>query len=190
MQQNKQDLEYQPKQENYSFVNRRLKLKRRIKASLIVLGIFLLITIPLSSIFLLNYFRFIHLGNYSKVFESLPKSPYEVGDIIQNYKERQKERQSVVDFVSVGENSFSASGKIDKISENSIRLKLFSGKTITLELTPETQIAKRSKDGAERELMFTFELLQKENIDKNADTQFSKEGNKYILTGIEIIKNN
>lgn len=186
MQTNRQDLEFQPKQENYSFVNKRLKLKLRIKTASIIAGILLIVAIPLIAVFFLNYFRFIYLGNFSKTFEALPRSPYELSDIIQNYKERQKERQSVVDFVSVGENSFSASGKIDKISENSIRLKLFSGKTITLEITPEAQIAKRSKNGTEREFMFTFELLQKENIGKNADAQFSKEGNKYILTDIEI----
>lgn len=182
MQTNRQDLEFQPKQENYSFVNKRLKLKQRIKTLLIAFGIILLVIVPLTAVFFLNYFRFIYLGNFSKTFEVLPRSPYELSDIIQNYKEK----RDVVDFVSTGENSFSASGKIDKISENSIRLKLFSGKTITLELTPETQIAKRSKDGLEREFLFTFDLLQKENIGKNADAQFSKEGNKYILTGIEI----
>lgn len=176
------DLEYQPKTDKFSFIDTKLKRKFRIKIFTLFLIVFIFTFLTLGYFLSLNYFRIIYLPNISPVFKSLPRSPYELEDLIQNYKEN----QNTAEIISLGENSFSASGKIDKVSEDSIRLRLFSGKTITLEITPETQIAKRSKDGLERELLFTLDLLQKENIGKSADAQFIKEKGKNTLTSVEI----
>lgn len=175
------DLEYQPKTDKFSYINKQFKKKFRIKIFTMFITIFILASLFWGSILALNYFRIINLPSISPVFDSLPRSPYELNDLIQTYKKQ----QSVQDVQSLGDNVFSTQGKITDYGENNIKVKLSSGRVLDLELTLDTNIRKVSKDG-HGTFMFTSDLLQKENIGKKTVIQFTKEKDKNTLTSVEI----
>ena len=176
------DLEYQPQRDKFSFVDKEIKKKFRIKIVTIFFFIFIFTSLVLGYFLALNYFRIINLSNISPVFDSLPRSPYELEDLIQNYKKQ----QSVQDVQSLGDNIFSTEGKIINFGENNIKVKLLSGRVLDLELTVDTNIRKVSKDGYSI-FMFTSDLLQKENIGKNVTVQFTKTKGKNILDNKNIL---
>lgn len=176
------DLEYQPKGDKFSYIDKQFKKKYRIKVFLIFITIFIFTSLFLSSILALNYFRIINLPSISPVFDSLPRSPYELNDLIQNYKKQ----QSVQDVQSLGDNIFSTEGKITDYGENNIKVKLNSGRVLDLELSSDTDTRKVSKDG-HGTFMFTSDLLQKENIGKNVTVQFTKTKGKNILDNKNIL---
>lgn len=176
------DLEYQPKTDKFSYINKQFKKKFRIKVFTIFITIFILASLFWGSILALNYFRIINLSSISPVFDSLPRSPYELEDLIQNYKKQ----QSVQDVQSLGDNIFSTQGKITDFGENNIIIKLENGKTLNLELTSDTNIVKLSKDSTKQTLIPTTDLLQKENIGKNADVLFKIENDKNLAATIEV----
>ena len=181
------DLEYQPKTDKFSYIDTASKKKFRIKVFAMFITIFILASLFLGSILALNYFRIINLSSISPVFDSLPRSPYELNDLIQNYKEQ----QSAQDVQSLGDNIFSTEGKIVDFGENNIKVKLNSGRVLDLELSSDTDIRKASKNGHSI-FMFTSDLLQKENVGKNVTVQFTKTkgasilGSKNILKSIEV----
>lgn len=175
------DLEYQPKTDKFSYIDTESKKKYRIKVFAMFITIFILASLFLSSILALNYFRIINLPRISPIFDALPKSPYELNDIINNYKKQ----QSVQEIQSLGDNIFSTEGKITDFGENNIKVKLNSGRDLDLELSSDTDIRKASKDGHSI-FMFTSDLLQKENIGKSVTVQFTKTKGKNILNSLEI----
>jgi len=176
------DLEYQPKTDKFSYIDTTSKKKFRIKVFTIFVNIFILASLFLGSILALNYFRIIYLPSMSPVFDSLPRSPYELNDLIQNYKKQ----QSVQDVQSLGDNIFSTEGKITDFGENNIKVKLSSGRVLDLELNSDTNIRKVPKDGHSI-FMFTSDLLQRENIGKNVTVQFTKTKGKNILDNKNIL---
>ena len=181
MQTNRSDLKFQPKTQPYTFVDKKLKLKHRIKALLIILGLILLILTPLTTAFLLNYFYVLQLARISPVFENLPRSPYPLEDLIKNYLEDIQ----VSDTYSLSENTFGAEGKIEDFGQDFIKVKLTSGRALRFELTQDTQIYKILNDKSSM-FMFTSDLLQKENIGKKAIVEFIKEGNVNKLINIKL----
>ncbi len=176
------DLEYQPQTDKFSFIDTKLKRKFRIKIFTLFLIVFIFTSLILGYFLALNYFRIIYLPNISPVFKSLPRSPYELNDLIQNYKKQ----QSVQEIQSLGDNIFRTEGKITDFVENNIKVKLNSGRVLDLELTADTDIRKVSEDGHSI-FMFASDLLQKENIGKNVTIQFIKTKGKNILDNKNIL---
>ena len=189
MQQNKQDLEYQPKQENYSFVNRKLKLKLRIKTFSLVTGLILIIILPLIAGFFINYFRIYPLSRIYPVFESLPKFPYELSNIINDKIENINENKRIGQINKISDNTFAAQGKISYLTDAKIKVKLPNGKDIDLITTIDSKFYVQHKEGI-RSLVFATDIIKKENVGKEVLVQFTKEGLKNKLIEIEIIKNN
>ena len=179
---NNEDLKYTTKTEDFAFENKELKKQKRTKLTIIGIVIFLSITVPLLSLFLLNYFRIIYLGNYNPIFFSLPRYGFDINDAVQNYKKGSE--ASDIDFTDLGNNFYSASGKIESIDKQKLVLKLYTGKLIKINIVATSTYRQNLKDGSNK-ILFRTSAIQKSNVGKNVYVEFEKKDKLYNLVLLE-----
>lgn len=175
------DLEYQPKTEDSSFIDTKIKKKFRIKIFISFLIIFIFTSVLLGYFLSLNYFRVISLTEISPFFKILPTSSYDVKDIVKNNTNEKVDEISVIDT-----NTFAIEGTFDGFDEVGIKIRTKSGKILKFELGPEVIIRSVSEDRNQVTFIFTNDLLQKENIGRKINAEFIKKDNKNLLITAEI----
>lgn len=172
------DLEYQPKTENSSFIDTKSKKRFKLKLFSILLLITTLILLLLGYFLALNYFRVISLSQISPFFEILPISSYEVKDIVKN-----NTNEKVDEIITTGNNNFLLEGTLVGFDKESIIIKSKNGRTLIFEFNIDSIIRTSSNNS---DILFTSDIFKNENINKNVIIDFIKNNNKNIITRIEI----
>lgn len=173
------DLEYQPKTEDSSFIDTKIKKKFRIKIFISFLIIFIFTSVLLGYFLSLNYFRVISLTEISPFFKILPTSSYDVKDIVKN-----NTNEKVDEIITTGNNNFLLEGTLVGFEGDNINIKTRKGEVLTFEFNIDSIIS--VSDNNSKNIILISDILKNENIGKNVIIDFIKNNNKNIITRIEI----